>query len=210
MPVSERVDSRRGWLPPVIGASSIAVATLIVVLLRKPGVTVAVPRSAQSSATVARSTVTARSVIPPSAAVLDATSTDSGAAGNAPRGPDSVRAVDDEIEFAAFSSVAEAETKWATQSSDEEWSENVGTFVSALLETVDADLSLLQKVECRSTICRIEFELGDRAGLLRLRDELQRDRYPLIYRQSVESAVDAGAPVLHVYIGREFNSHGGR
>ena len=210
MPVSEPASAPRGWLRPLIAGSCITVTALTAALLLLPKAAnapkTALPPSDESVARTARERVTTRSIVPARAAMPSEPSNAAPVPRNRTMPVDSGAAFDAEATFSAFRSAAEAEAKWAAESPDDEWTENAGTFVSALLETVDCDLSSLQKVECRSTVCRIELGLDDRAGLYRLSDELRRDKYPLTYRQVAGSDGDASEPVLHVYIGREFTS----
>ena len=72
----------------------------------------------------------------------------------------------------------EVANQWRGETHDEEWSLNIFTFVSALLDTVDSGAHVVDEVDCRTTVCRIEFLPDDTGKVLALGEELRGEGVP--------------------------------
>jgi hypothetical protein len=89
---------------------------------------------------------------------------------------------------------------WEKERKDPEWSSNVRSYLSAMLEPEELDLDLLRDIDCRETLCRVEMNAAHMPVIARLRGGSGPDRARFAHKWTKE--VD-GASVVVVYTARD-------
>jgi hypothetical protein len=88
---------------------------------------------------------------------------------------------------------------WASEQRDDEWSRNVGNYISAMFEPHELETELIRDVDCRQVLCRIELEAQDLTPLAGLAKLVEQSRLP--YAQGL--IVGDGGRQAVVFVARE-------
>jgi len=68
---------------------------------------------------------------------------------------------------------------WDSEPRDEEWTSNVESYFTAMLEPDEVDRGVLKSVDCRQSLCRVQLRTNDNTAIWRLEDTLRKqDHFP--------------------------------
>jgi hypothetical protein len=91
--------------------------------------------------------------------------------------------------------------RWQEERTDPEWSSNLKSYMYAMLEPEELDLDLVNLVDCRQSLCRIELNPAHMRALVRLRANTGGGQ-PRFAHKLVKGEGD-GSAVMVVYTARE-------
>ena len=91
--------------------------------------------------------------------------------------------------------------QWRSEPADQDWSGNIASFIYAMLEPAELEHEVIRSVDCRNTLCRVQFDTRQMNTLLRLNESLAAEAHSP-FSEHFDEGEDGGS-VVEVMIARD-------